>query len=228
MRRILAVLLLALCLCGCAYAATEDNPFRSASAKLTVDAKRAAAEYLYKFSQEGGVHNIVQMDDGFGGYIVLHPGVEPEGVYSISNISRYKKDLCETEEAFLHFLMLIALVMLFIFVVSGAAAWYLIYRNEKELDQTSKINLHRLWLMKVFASIMKLILLGIIVVAVCYMYYSSSLSKGIFTTSAYKTVLEEYVQSGNAKFYHREEIGQLLEKYAVMYDKQTKGAGAAR
>ena len=41
-------------------------------------------------------------------------------------------------------------------------------------------------------------------------------------------VLEEYVQSGNAEFYHREEIGQLLEEYAVMYEKQTKGAGAVR
>ena len=154
---------------------------------------------------------------------MFHPGVDPEGVYSISNISHYKKDLCEAEEEFLEFLMLIALVMMFFFVVSGATAWYLIYKNEM-----SKINLHRLWLMEVFAGIMKLILLGIIGIAVCYMYYSSSLSKRIFTTSAYQTVLEEYVQSGNAEFYHREEIGQLLEEYAVMYEKQTKGAGAVR
>lgn len=220
MRQVLMVLALVLCFCGCAYAATEDNPFQSA-ARLA--SETSAAEYLYKFSQEGGVHNIVQMDDGFGGYIVFHPGVDPEGVYSIANISHYKKDLCEAEEEFLDFLMLIALGLLFLFVGSGASAWYLMYRNE-----TSKINLHRLWLMEVFAAIMKLILLGIIGVAVCYMYYSSSLSKGIYNTSAYQTVLEDYVQSGSAEFYHREEIGKLLEKYAVMYENQINGANSTR
>ena len=63
MRRILAVLLLALCLCGCSYA--EENPFQSATARLA--SETSAAEYLYKFSQEGSGYNIVQMDDGFGG-----------------------------------------------------------------------------------------------------------------------------------------------------------------
>lgn len=220
MRRVLMVLTLVLCFCGGAYAG--DNPYRMASARLAGEPDIAAAEYLVRFSQEGGGLDLVQKDTGFGGCIVFVPDTEPEGVYSVSDISRYDKDLYEAEEKYLsgisHILAWMFLLFIFVFAASGAAILFLGSRPLKP----GLINKHSEALMIISGTVMSLMWICICGVTVFYMFSCWSPEDGKYSSHAYQTVLQEYVLSGNAEFYPREDIGKLLGKYAAMYDGQTR------
>lgn len=223
MRRVLTILTLVLCLCGCAYA--KDNPYRAALARLDGGSGEAAAEYLVRFSQEGGGLELVQKDDGFGGYIVFTPETEPEGLYSVTNISEYEKDLYEAEKEYLsesrRTLKGLFMIFLLMFVVSGGAILYLGKHNLKP----ALLNKNSEMLIIVLGAVMTLMwicICGVTVSYVSYMYCSRSSEEGKYSPLAYQTVLQEYVRSEKAEFYPREDIGKLLGKYAAMYDGQTR------
>ena len=97
MRHILALLLLALCLCGCTYAA--ENPYQKAAEEISaqIDTEKSvyAAAALQKFYESGETTaDLRTIDDGLGGVFVFDGAAD--GVYSLAYDSEsYDRQITE-------------------------------------------------------------------------------------------------------------------------------------
>lgn len=208
MRHILAVLLLALCLCGCAYA--EENPFQKAtegiSAQIDTEKAEYAAQELQKFYKSGeATADLRTIDDGLGGILVFDTGAG--GVYTLDyNTQTYNGIMEGLIKSYVWVQYLFTGLILIPFVMS-------LILIHKELDECKKIGSpkarKRLILCLSLLSVASLVGLSSV--------WTDAASEKKESPEAVRAVLEFASINDRAKFYPRNEVKNLLQEYTAKY-----------
>lgn len=208
MRHILAVLLLALCLCGCSYA--EENPFQKATEEISsqIDIEKAeyAAQELQKFYESGETTaDLRTIDDGLGGILVFDAGAG--GVYTLDyNTQTYNGIMEGLIKSYVLVQYLFTGLILILFVMS-------LILIHKELDECKKTGSPKAKKMLILC----LSLLSIASLMGLSSVWTDTASEKKESPEAVRAVLEFASINDRAKFYPRNEVKDLLQEYAAKY-----------
>lgn len=210
MRHILAVLLLALCLCGCAYA--EENPFQKATEGISsqIDTEKAgyAAAALQKFYESGeATADLLTIDDGLGGVLVFDGAAD--GVYSLDcNAETYDRLIRESTDTDVIFLNLAVGLMLILFVYYLCSVLKRLFSSFKDAKPQKRVLAASVGLVILTMSLF-VVVLGKDCIAIAS---DSTTDPGIV-----REFLRVSVAGGRGKFYSRSEVKDLLQEYAAKY-----------
>ena len=208
MRHILAILLLALCLCGCSYA--EENPFQKATEGISaqIDTEKAgyAAAALQKFYVSGEVTaDLRTIDDGLGGVLVFDAGAG--GVYTLDyNTQTYNGIMEGLIKSYVWVQYLFTGLILIPFVMS----FILIHKQLDECKKTGSPKARK-------RLICCLLLLSIASLVGLSSVWTDTASEKKESPEAVRAVLEFASINNKAKFYPRNEVKDLLQEYTAKY-----------
>ena len=210
MQRILALITLALCLCGCAYA--EENPFQKAtegiSAQIDTEKAEYAAQELQKFYVSGeATAGLQTVDDGLGGVLIFDGAAD--GVYSLDcnaeTYDRLIREFTDTDVIFLNLAVGLMLILFVYYLFSNLRRLFSSFKDAKPQERVLGASVGLIILtMSLFV-----VVLGKDCIAIAS---DSTTDPGIV-----REFLRVSVAEGRAKFYSRSEVKDLLQEYAAKY-----------